>query len=731
MRRLLLNETYRDLAVCFLLALLQGAVMIGAELHLDGRPSFPLDDSFIHLQYANQIAHGYYFRYQNTGGVSGGATSFLYPHLLAVGVWLGFTGERLILWAQLIALFSTTAALFFLQRCGRRIGSPFAGWAAVIWTVLNGHMAWAFWSGMEIALFASIFFWTMSEALRERPSFDRLFAAMGLLSLARPEGVVISLAAGAILVLKSMMEGWFFQSLAHRRALASLAFLLVCLIGPPLFYRFALSGSGGNSLVAKSLLYQPIMSFSQRADRILSNFSEMIRFLMAAPSVVPRVGEFMAPGALAFAVAGFTFTALRGVEGRWRCALAALPLLIVLAAVSTLEAWALHNFRYLAPIIPWIMLWGFVGVSRLLSGAAPSASAPAWAVAALAMLIAAPHLPAWASRYARESAVIDRKQRAAAEWISASLPADRPLAINDAGALAFFSRVPVYDLVGLVTNDTTLAYRAGEGALYETLEHLSLDERPRFAMVFPSWFKELSRTFDVFYRPRVAFPDPFDPGFGKKMYEINWFYRGHEDAPRKRTMREEWEVKDRLDVSDLDAERDHDYRIELRDGRFPEVPNPFRRNFGYHEEIDETFPGIENEVRDLIPRLWADGTIYNYDVVDAGRRIDGAESFTLSGLEAGRPAWLILRTCDNAGDRPRFAFRMAVEIDGVYAGEWKVSGTPWNWYETVFPIPAELIENPSIRVRVRNLGEPGFPWFDSYYYWICQSGSNGEKSAVQ
>ena len=158
----------------------------------------------------------------------------------------------------------------------------------------------------------------------------------------------------------------------------------------------------------------------------------------------------------------------------------------------------------------------------------------------------------------------------------------------------------------------------------------------------------------------------------------------------------------------------------MRDGRFPEVANPFRRNFGYHEEIDQTWPGVENEVETLIPTLWADGRIYEYDIVDAGRRINGAESFTLSGLTPGVAAYLILRTCDNAGDAETFDFRMAVEVNGVYLGEWTVEGTPWNWYEIVFPIPAESVQEDSIRVRVRNIGTSRFPYFDSYMYWICQ-----------
>lgn len=189
-------------------------------------------------------------------------------------------------------------------------------------------------------------------------------------------------------------------------------------------------------------------------------------------------------------------------------------------------------------------------------------------------------------------------------------------------------------------------------------------------------------------------------------------------------MRPDWVVRDRLDIADLVSERESEYHLELRNARFPRVANPFRRNFGYNEEVKARWPDVENEVEELIPLLWLDGSIYDYDIVDAGRRIEKAESFTLSNLVPNQEVYLILRTCDSEGVRENFAYRMSVEVDGVYLGDWHVEGTPWNWYETVFTIPAAAVQNESIRVRVSNVGTPGFPYYESYFYWACQSQTN-------
>ncbi|MDP8246319.1 MAG: hypothetical protein P9L94_19705 [Candidatus Hinthialibacter antarcticus] len=709
------------IALCLLFACLQGALFIGAERSLHEQLSFPLDDSFIHLQYGKQIARGYYFQYQDADPVSGGATSFLYPHLLAIGWLLGFQQNGLVLWALLIAFASITAIFYFLIRCGEHLGSVRAGWAALALVLLSGHLGWAFWSGMEIALFTALFLWMMSEVFHPSPNRARLGVAMGLLALTRPEGVLIAVTCVGLMLARRIWRRDIKSLFSHpSQTVFATFFIGASIFGPPLFYRMAMGRWGGNSLMAKSLLYHPIKSAAQRLGECAVNAIEIVKFYMGAPSVIPRMGEFMFPGALALAVVGVIAYAFSQTPAkRWFGVLAGLPLLIVFAAVATLEVWQLHNFRYLAPMIPWLFLWSVIGLEAIYASMRIPSAPPVIATVVLIALLVSPYLPAWASRYAHESTVIAEKQRQAAEWAATNLNG-ASLAINDAGALAFYGALPVFDLVGLISNETTLAYRIGEGALYERMQRLPQKKRPQFAVVFPSWFEEMSRRFDLFYRPRVRFPDPFDPAFGKTVYEINWLYSGHETAPRDATLEDDWHVVDSIDIADVMDEEQHGYALELRDGRFPKVANPFRRNFGYHEEIDQKWPGVENEVVNLIPKLWADGSIYDYDIVDAGRRINGAESFTFSGLAPNQEAKLILRTCDNEGETDSFDFRMAVEVNGVYLGEWTVEGTPWNWYEIVFTVPAEAIQTDSLRVRVRNIGTSRFPYFDSYMYWICQ-----------
>ncbi|MEW6239063.1 MAG: hypothetical protein AB1656_27085 [Candidatus Omnitrophota bacterium] len=707
--------------LCLLFALAQGAIFIGAQYNLTGALSFPLDDSFIHLQYAKQMARGAYFQYHDGEPVSGGETSFLYVHVLAFGYLVGFHGIGLIIWSHIIALFSVAGVFYSLLRLGEDLSRPWIGLCSAGLVFCSGYMAWAFWGGMEIALFTCLLLFSFHWLLRNEGYSPLLGLLLGLTALSRPEGVIIAAVLIFLLAMKSIWNGswrqWHVQS---EKFWSSLLFLFFSLIGPSLFYLQTMGRSSGNGLVAKSLFYNPFMTLYEKTDTYLSNLFAIVKFFFGHPSITPLAGEYILPGLLLFAFAGWLGVFLsRSSQGKWIALWLGAPIAVSLAAAATLEVWSLHSFRYLVPLIPLFLLMGAAGIDVCFSWIADRSSIPALTIAAAALLIHISYFPHWIARFSNQSATIYEKQVQTAHWlVHNQIPGT--IAINDAGALVYFGDFPAYDLVGLTTNGVTLPYRLGEGALYEELEHIPPENRPQVAAVFPLWFKEMARTYDIFYRPLVEFPDPFDKSFEKTVYRINWEYAGMEESPRNATIKPGWTVRDFLDAADVHSEKNHNYACKTNGWRHPEIPIPFRRNFGYHEEIDETWPNIENEREELIPRLRQQGILNRYDIVDAGRRINGEESFNLFNLTPGAPVHLILRTCDNTGKAETFAYRMELFADDVYLGEWNVSGTPWNWRETVFDIPGESVKRTWLKVRIVNRGTLLFPYYDSYFYWACQ-----------
>src|SRR5689334_15994823 len=65
--------------------------------------SAPLDDVFIHFDFARSIARGHPFEWSQGNGYSSGGTSLLYPFVLSLGFPFGFRGGRIMVFAAIVA----------------------------------------------------------------------------------------------------------------------------------------------------------------------------------------------------------------------------------------------------------------------------------------------------------------------------------------------------------------------------------------------------------------------------------------------------------------------------------------------------------------------------------------------------------------------------------------------------------------------------------------------------
>ncbi len=80
-----------------------------------GHPGAALDDSFIHFQYARAFAEGHPFRFEAGEPTTSGATSLVWPALLAPFWLAGFRGEA-ILWPAWAMSFVALGALAYEAR---------------------------------------------------------------------------------------------------------------------------------------------------------------------------------------------------------------------------------------------------------------------------------------------------------------------------------------------------------------------------------------------------------------------------------------------------------------------------------------------------------------------------------------------------------------------------------------------------------------------------------------
>jgi hypothetical protein len=113
-----------------------------------------------------------------------------------------------------------------------------------------------------------------------------------------------------------------------------------------------------------------------------------------------------------------------------------------------------------------------------------------WLVAAAVVYLAVAGyaLPGAAVRYGWAVQNINTMQVHLGRWIDRELPRDARLAVNDIGAIAYFSRREIIDLMGLVTPAVLPYRREGErGVLRFVLERC-----PTHLVIFPTWFPTIA-----------------------------------------------------------------------------------------------------------------------------------------------------------------------------------------------------------------------------------------------
>jgi hypothetical protein len=158
--------------------------------------------------------------------------------------------------------------------------------------------------------------------------------------------------------------------------------------------------------------------------------------------------------------------------------------------------------RYAAPVAPVMLMIGTIGIyaaasygARLFSDAKFMGS-PARLVLErtliwflMAMTLFAQGRSVWyrSKVYGREVANIQDMQVTLGKWIDQNLPGDAVLAVNDVGAIAYFSHRRVLDTVGLISPEVLEFRKRGQSADSAMFSLLSA-ERPDYAVVFPQWY---------------------------------------------------------------------------------------------------------------------------------------------------------------------------------------------------------------------------------------------------
>lgn len=511
-----------------------------------GGLGFPLDDAWIHQTYARNLAITGQWAYQ-PGEVSAGSTSPLWTILLSLGYVLGLDFR---FWTYLLGLLALAATIGAVYRLGLHLfpQRPVVAPLTALLAAGEWHLVWAAGSGMETLLFTALSLLLLDAFVTSLPGADldaglqmtlhptspltkgegssvrslshegegsgwgtiRIGLLGGLLTLTRPEGMVLLALVGGIGLLqrRTGLKTRYWVALGLGFALLIVPYLA--------FNRAAGAGWLPNTFYAKQQEYAVLLaeSYPLRLARLIATTWVGPQVLLVPGFVWITWRSLPSLPALLLPKFG---EKRRGDESAW------LPLVWWIAFL-TLYAWRLpvtyQHGRYLIPSIPILLLYGVAGTTALIRPMSPRlwprligrTLIGAVGVIALAFLARG----AWA--YVVDVQIVNSEMVAAAQWLREHTPPEALVAAHDIGAIGYYADRPLLDLAGLVTPEV-IPFMRDEARLKAFIQA----RQAAYLVTFPGWYPQL--TADPCFTPVYQGAAGWSPAAGGEhmvVYRTCW-----------------------------------------------------------------------------------------------------------------------------------------------------------------------------------------------------------------
>jgi hypothetical protein len=467
---------------------------------------FPLDDSWIHLQFARNLNEYGSFSYYKDEMITAGSTSPLYTCILAIGFFL--TSNEMVL-SYVLGIGSLLFAAFMIFKLASLffdnhiILAP----AAALLMILEPRLQWVALAGMETTLFIALFLSVLYFYYLKKPI--PLGISSGLLLWTRPEAVILF----AVLVIDVIYNTKFVKRSIRKKhqpdsAAPDISWLKIsmsyafALIAVYFIFNMILSGSIlPNTYAAKLKYYSgPGGKYPDEVFHYLTDKHLLIPALFAMISIVTIIWSLF----------------------KRRRMLMLIPLLwsILLFVAYWKNLPKLYqNGRYLMPLLPCFLLLSIDGIKRVfdfLKHHIHILSKPRIIVAIIALIIFVLALHFGKRILEEESAYRDScryiadRQVKTAIWIRDNVPQDAVVATHDIGAIAYYSQRRIVDMVGLVSPD--MINNIGR---FDLLMNFLVKHKTTHVATLRNWF-EIVNTKALFQtdsaHPEIMEVFQFDPG---------------------------------------------------------------------------------------------------------------------------------------------------------------------------------------------------------------------------
>jgi len=649
----------------------------------------PLDDAYIHFQYSRQLANGEPFVYNPGESATSGATSLLYPFLLAPGHLLGFTGLSLGYWALALGLVAliTGAMLVYALCLSWPNTSPIIAALIAFTYITNGPIVWHHFSGMETGLMITLTLGTLYGFTSRQGWLFIAFAT--LLAITRPEGSIMTLIAVTVYLLRHCLEKQPHSTPTQLPVIA-LAVPILAIGLQPLINLLVTGSASAAGSQAKSILGIVPFDPNNVIQRITDN-----ALMMWQEFATGTDGTYTPIILVVLAVAGIVIS-LRYREIRYSTLLIILWLLAVSTAISTLDTAFWHFKRYQMPLIAltfplagWAISW--------IGQHIPAVNLRYLVFGVLGLAIVGFNGTTWAEfqrLYTVNINNIAAQPLPMAQWLATNTPEDAVVAVHDVGMMRYIGARHTVDMVGLTTTGAADYWRNGPGSVAEFL--IMHEPRPDYMAAYTTarglnyltetpLYGELLTGFSAEYDPadNVALGAEF-----QGIYRVDWetLAPSEDPLPRQPTAQQlavGSEVIATIDVANLQSEQIYQY------------------------EWANTGP-VSGFVTEVYEWPYIDCTDTNCTTTDAGRLINQREAFT---IQVARCSDLVLVSRVH----PAHAGTIDIHVNGEWIDTQWIPRIPGTWLE----IPTYISQqhcSETMQIEIKPTFADGF--YMPYQHWL-------------
>ena len=453
------------------------------------RVGFPLDDSWIHLTYARNLAVFGEWAFQ-PGKSSAGSTAPLWTVLLSIGFFIKLAPY---IWTYLLGTLLLWGMGLLSEMVARRVSSAYQSripWIG-LFMILEWHLVWAAASGMETLLHALLVTLVLGMLMSGTRRFMTLGLLVGLSVWVRPDGVTL---LGPIIVYALAGTG------SGKKRIQDAGLMLIgfaSLFVPFLLFNLVLAGTPmPNTFYAKEAEY-----VAWQARPFLSRFGQLSLQFFVGPSLA------LLPGAIAWFIISLQRRNWGTLVGMvWFAG-------YLFLYVERLPVY--QHGRYIMPAMPIYFLWGLIAISEFIKsktlGRYHWVAAVSWALFVGFLCFSFWLIGGYT--YAQDVALIESEMVTSAKWVAENVPPEEVIAAHDIGALGYYDSHDLIDLAGLVSPEV-IPFIRDEKRLAQFLD----DRNAMYLIAFPDFYPELSEQAEPVFVTNGIGPDLG----GENMVVFHW-----------------------------------------------------------------------------------------------------------------------------------------------------------------------------------------------------------------